>query len=518
MKHRFLGLMVLLAATACTSSGGDTASDSNSGLSAGASSSSSSSSSSATQGPPTTTEPTSDTGTTAGSASASVTGTGTGTVTGTGTLTEGSTAATITGEGTTAGTSTGALGTTGEMSTGTTGAMNFCDGQGGILLPGDVDVCTGDLGKKTFLFAICSCSGVTANNTLKTDSFDSEMMNMMVMDGGSVGVNGAYSASSAVDIGGSLWVDGKIQTFNTHEVAQILQCGADITAGSPSHVGDDVFLEGSIFAQNKTMTIDGDLHIQAGQANNGAVVKGKTLKEAVIVKTPCDCSDPIDIAAIVNGYMQDNDNDTIPVEVDELVAIPDPKVLELPCGRYFFSGISSNNTLTIKLTGRTVIAIAGDVKTAGAFAIELGPDAELDLFVGGNVDFNNSAAIGDPKRPAAARMYVGKGVKFASGFVLAANLYQPNEVFTANNVAEIWGSLFVGGLQLASPLVVHYDQAILDLDGCEDPGKGCTDCHDCANPTPSCNKDGNCSPCVVDSDCCPPLVCDGGACKAIIPG
>ena len=427
MKHSNWGLVVMLAATACGSSGGDATSDSNSGFSAGPSSSSGGT----TQGAPTTTEPTSGTGTTAGTASGTVTDGGSSSGNGS------STTATGTGTGTTVGTdpgtSTGVLGTSGEMSTGTTGVVDFCDGQGGILLPGDTDVCTGDLGKKTFLFAICSCTGVTANNTLKTDSFDSEMMDMMVMDGGSVGVNGAYSASSAVDIGGSLWVDGKIQTFNTHEVAQILQCGADITAGSPSHVGDDVFLEGSIFAQNKTMTIDGDLHIQNGQTNNGAVVKGKTLKEAVIVKTPCDCSDPIDVPAIVNGYMQDNDNDSVPVEVDELVALPDAKVLELPCGRYFFSGISSNNTLTIKLTGRTVIAISGDVKTAGAFAIELGPDAELDLFIAGNVDFNNTAAIGDPKRPAAARMYVGGGVKFASSFVLAANLYQPNAVFTANN-------------------------------------------------------------------------------------
>lgn len=507
MERWSVGLVGLLAVMACSSAGGDTASDSN-GLSAGSLSNGSAS----TGGPPTGSEPTGE----------PVTGAGTGTEAGT--ATGGSTAATMsTGAASTGpatGTETGATGETsaGTTDEGTTGPMNFCAGEGGILLPGDVDVCTGDLGKKTFLFAICSCSGVTANNTLKTDSFDSEMMGMMVMDGGSVGVNGPYSAASAVDIGGSLWVDGKMQTFNTHEVAQILQCGDDITAGSPSQVGHDVFVEGNILAQNKTLTIGGDLHIRPDKANNGAVVLGKTVKEAVVVKTPCDCSQPIDIAGIVQGYQQDNDNDAVPVAVDELVALPDAKVLELPCGRYFFSGVSSNNTLTIKLSGRTVIAIAGDVKTAGSFAIELGPDAELDLFVAGDVDFNNVAAIGDPKRPAAARMYVGKGVKFASSFTLAANLYQPNAVFTANNVAEIWGSLFVGGLQLASPLVVHYDQAILELDGCEDPGKGCTDCHDCANPTPSCNKDGNCAPCVVDSDCCPPLVCDGGACKAIIPG
>jgi hypothetical protein len=389
---------------------------------------------------------------------------------------------------------------------------------GGILVPGDEMTCTGDLGKKTFLFAICSCSGLTANNTLKTDSFDSNMMNMMPMDGGSVGVNGAYTASSSVDIGGSLWVDGKIQTFNQHEVAQILQCSADVDANSPSHVADDLFLAGNINAQNKTLTIDGDLHIQAGKQNNGATVGGKTIKGPVDVKTPCDCSDLIDVPQIVQGYMADNDNDSVPVEVDELIGLPQPKQLELPCGRYFFTGIDSNSSLEISLTGRTVIAIAGDVKNAGAFTIELGPAAELDLFIAGNAEFNNVAAIGDPKRPAATRIYVGGGFKFASSFTLGANLYQPNATFTANNMSEIWGSLFVGGLNLASPLVVHYDQAILELEGCDDPNKPCGDCHDCANPTPTCTDEGTCGPCVVDSDCCPPLACDGGICKAIIPG
>lgn len=429
-----------------------------------------------------------------------------------------------TSEGTTAGATTGTGGTTtgtGEASTdgasSTTGAVSFCEGEGGIQLPGDEATCTGDLGKKTFLFAVCSCTGVTANNTLKTDSFDSEMGDMMPMDGGSVGVNGPYSASSMVDIGGSLWVDGKLETFNTHEVAQVLQCGADITATSASHVGADVFVEGDVHSQNKTMTIDGDLHIPPNKVNNGAVVLGATIKEAVSVETPCDCDDPIDIAGIVQYFAQNNDNAAQGLEPGELEALPQAKQLELPCGRYFFTGISSNNTLEISLTGRTVIAIEGAVLTAGEFDVKLGPEAELDLFIVGDADLNNAANIGDPKRPAATRIYAAGAVKFASGFTLGANLYQPNATFTANNTAEIWGSLFVGGLQLASPFTVHYDQAILELDGCEDPGSGCGDCHDCANPTPAC-KDGSCAPCEVDSDCCPPLVCDQGLCKAILPG
>ncbi len=499
--------MVLAAATACGDAGGVSTGDTS--LSGGPSTSLPASS---------TDTPTGDTPTTSGA-------TATGSSTTNTTSTTSTTSATGT-TGTTSDTSTGPASTTGTDSTsstsdssGTTGAVDFCDGMGGIILPGDEVTCTGDLGKKTFLFAICSCSGLTANNTLKTDSFDSnDMMNMMPMDGGSVGVNGAYTASSSIDIGGSLWVDGKIQTFNKHEVAQVLQCSDDVTAKAASHVADDMFLEGNIDAQNKTLTIDGDLHIPAGKLNNGATVLGKTIKGPVDVKTPCDCSDLIDVPAIVQGYMVDNDNNSVPIEPGELVGLPQPKELELPCGRYFLTGIDSNSSLKITLTGRTVIAIAGDVKNAGAFTLELGPAAELDLFIAGNAEFNNVATIGDPKRPAATRIYVGGSFKFASNFTLGANLYQPNATFTANNMSEIWGSLFVGGLNLASPLVVHYDQAILDLDGCDDPNKPCGDCHDCANPTPTCTKEGTCGPCVVDSDCCPPLVCDGGSCKAIIPG
>ena len=406
--------------------------------------------------------------------------------------------------------------TAGETSA-TTGAVDFCEGMGGIQLPGDLAECTGDLGKKTFLFALCSCTDLSASNKLTTDSFDSEM-GMMPMDGGSVGVNGAYSASSSIDIGGSLWVDGTIQTFNSHEVAQELQCGGNVTAKSMSHVGEDAHIEGDIEALNKVMTIDGDLHIPPNKTNNQATVLGQTIKEAVIVKQPCDCSEPYDIAAIVAGYQAKNDNDKQGISANELTDLPNAKVLELPCGIYFFDKISSNNELKIVLTGRTVIAIAGDIINAGTFTIELGPEAELDLFLAGDATLNNVAAIGDPTRPAATRVYVGGTVKFANTFTLGANLYQPNAVFTANNKSEIWGSLFVGGLQLASEMVIHYDQAILDLDGCEDPGGGCTDCHDCANPTPSCGEDGTCEPCEVSADCCPPLQCVQGECKAITPG
>ena len=58
---------------------------------------------------------------------------------------------------------------------------------------------------------------------------------------------------------------------------------------------------------------------------------------------------------------------------------------------------------------------------------------------------------------------------------------------------------------------LHYDSAILDVPGCDEPGGDCGSCNDCGNPTPAC-IDGSCVQCGGDADCCPPLVCDAGAC------
>ena len=282
-------------------------------------------------------------------------------------------------------------------------------------------------------------------------------------------------------------------------------------------MGSNAYVVGDIDAKNGAMTIDGDLRIAMGSMNNGAVVLGQTLPGVVLVPTPCDCAEPIDVAGIAAGYSKDNDDATLPIEPTALENVGSPTTLELPCGVYYFTSIATNQQLTFKLLGRTVIAIAGDLQTGGNFAVEPTPGAELDLFIGGDVTLNNISVIGDITRPAATRIYVGGAFLATNKLTLGGNLYQPNAIFQGNNIGEVWGSRFVGGLMINNKFTVHYDSSILDLDGCEEPGGGCTDCHDCVNPTPSC-KDGDCAPCEVDSDCCPPLVCDGGECKAIIPG
>lgn len=399
---------------------------------------------------------------------------------------------------------------TGDDTTGG-GVVPFCDGQGGILLPGPEQTCTGDLGEKTFKFALCSCTAVNTTGTFFTDSFNSNDPDQPVMNGGSVGVNGNYTANVLTEIGGALWIDGDMSTLAIHDVAQDLQCGGDISTVLLSHVDGDAHVEGNIGGFVPLMTIDGDLHQPAGKSSLGAAVLGQKIKEPVDIQTPCDCSDPLDIAAIVQGYGADNDNDEAGVPVDRLANIVVDTV-ELDCGRYYFSKAQSLLSLKLALTGRTVIAIDGDFNNLGLFDLELGPDAELDLFVAGDMTFVDLATIGDIDRPAALRIYVGGDVTFANGFQLGGNLYMPNAVFNAVGLASVYGSLFVGGINIIELFSIRYDSAILELEGCEEPGGECGDCHDCLNPTPACGPGGECVPCQTDADCCPPFLCNSGAC------
>lgn len=429
------------------------------------------------------------------------------------TSTSSSDTSTSSGEDSSTGTSTSDTTDTSDTSDttdGTTGLEAFCDGEGAILLPGDEVTCTGDLAEKTFTFALCSCTGVTTVGTFNTDSFNSNDPNTPDINGGSVGVNGDYSANVQAGIGGALWIDGSMSTVLLHDVAQDLQCGGTVSALALSHVDGDAYVEGNIGGLLPLMTIDGDLHIPQGKAVN-ANVNGQIIKEPVNVDTPCDCSDPIDIPGIVQHFKNNNDNATLGIDPAEFETIDLVKTIELPCGRFFFTEIQSLVSLNIKITGRTVIAIEGDFNNLGLFDLEIAPDAELDLFVNGNLTFVDLATVGDTTRPAALRSYVHGDVSFANLFTLGGNLYMPNSEFNAAGLGSVFGALFVGGIQIVDLFWIHYDSAILELEGCEDPGGSCGDCHDCLNPTPSCNG-GECGPCQSDADCCPPFHCFEGGC------
>ncbi|MEZ4382985.1 MAG: hypothetical protein R3A79_16785 [Nannocystaceae bacterium] len=507
-RPRLALLVALVGLAAC--SGGDETSATTSGFSSGASAteptSSSTAGATATSDASDGTESTTSSGS-AGSSTGSTAGESTGPTT-SASASDATTATTATTGGSDTDTSGGTTGgSDSDTDGGTTGVVDFCEGGGGLQVPGD-DTCTGDIGKKTFLFAACSCGDVTVNNSLITDSFE--------MGGGSVGTNGAYKATSKVDIEGSLWASGAISSFNSHTVSEHLQCKSTVSASGSAAVGGDAYVEDSVSAPNKSLTIAGDLHIPAGKTHN-AIVNGAVIVEDVAVKTPCDCDDLLDIPGIIAAFAGVSDNLEMGIDPDALKNTAMAKTVDLPCGIYVLNEITANAAATLNILGRVVLVIPGEVHASGPLTVNLAEDAELDLFVGGSAYFANTIELGDPARPAATRAYFHGQATFAGAFDVGANIYMPNAAFKANNAVEMWGALFVGSLDVAGPLVIHYDEDILDLEGCDEPGEACGDCHDCVNPTPAC-VDGECGPCQTSADCCPPLQCVEGVCETIVPG
>jgi hypothetical protein len=391
----------------------------------------------------------------------------------------------------------------------------FCSGAGSVVtIPtSSGDACIGDVTDKTFRFAVCSCSTLSWSGTLTTDSFNSATGQSG--ESASIGANLGASSSSSYDIGGSLWsgAPGLSVTGSGRVSKDVHVGGFDSTA--PQTVGGDLFSDG---AAGSYITVAGSVHVPSGTMLKSVTATGGVVNEPVSIAEPCNCKDPIvNPASVVDFVKTKNDNAVGNVASAALTDFHDPQTLDLPCGRYFFDEISGSATLTFKLTGRTVVAVDGKLALSGAFNFELAEGAELDLFVRGDLGFSGSNTWGNLAKPASIRVYAaGTKVQLSGGTRLGGNLYAPNAKLSSSGNIEVSGSLFGQVVSFTGETKVHYDEAILEVEGCDPPTTtGCDDCEDCHGGAPACVK-GECQACRSDADCCPPLVCNQGSC--VLPG
>ena len=391
------------------------------------------------------------------------------------------------------------------------GAPAFCQGAGpAIALPDGT--CTGDVGKKTFLFAVCACSSMGISGTMRTDSVDSAL-GKSAGNGASIGVTGALDTESDLTLQGSVYAAG----VGAVTAATFKRAGTitrDLRAGGPVRVDQAFRVDGDLYAASDVggagaLTCGGKAHVAPGHAAPNVTATGGTVTEAVSVAPPCDCSNPLDVAGLVSAFASRNDDAALGITSTTLVSAP-AAPLVLPCGRYYFDAIGGGH-VALQLAGRTAIFVAGNVSVTGLLQVTLAPSAELDLFIAGDLTLAD-AALGSTLAAARVRVYVGgANVQIAGRAKLGTNLYAPRADVAIASDYEMSGALFVKSLALSGNFTIHYDEAILDTVGCQGDAHGCATCHDCAGAAPAC-KGGACVPCAVTADCCAPLQCVAGRC------
>lgn len=379
---------------------------------------------------------------------------------------------------------------------------DYCRGSGAPLVVGDgarPSTCAGDLASVTFRFALCSCEAYVGSDSLVVDAFDGRSGAPLAGSvAGSVGVNGKFDASGLLRVGGSLWVSSEADLVinGEAEVGAELYAGGRLAGSGSLRVGAGAFVAGEVAIASFT---------PAGPV--GPPPGG-------VVPRPCAC-DPaalVNVAGFVAAFREQNDNTAIGLDAKALDGYAGAASLALPCGRYYLTRAAGDGPLSLEVNGRVALFVGGDLSLGGDLSIAVAPGAELDLFVGGNVNVAGAFGKGAEQAPSRVRTYVaGSGtINLQGPATLGGNLYAPRAELVAARGAEVFGSVFARRASASGPLTLHYDASVLASECTPTPGPAaCLSCEGCGNQ--AC-VEGACGSCRSDADCCAPLKCSGGRC------
>ncbi|MBK9032996.1 MAG: hypothetical protein IPL61_17280 [Myxococcales bacterium] len=341
----------------------------------------------------------------------------------------------------------------------------FCAGTGPPIL---IDAtCTGDVAAAAFRAAVCACGDLALAAAVTLDGFDSRTGPWTPGGtGGDLGANQGVGTNAALTVSGSVIVAGaaglaagpRADVAGDLAVAGALgRTSSTITVGGAARVGGDVAVA--------ALTVTGALTTSPGATTTGALTAGDRTTAAVVVPPPCPCTaaEVIDVGAAIAEHAVANHDAAIGLAPDQLADARGDATLALPCGRFYLERVQvTGGGLTIAASGRVALFIAGNVTIDGALTVTLGPDAELDLFVGGALNLPGTVTLGDPLRPRALRVYVGSAgtIALAGGSTLAGNLYAPAADLATSAAVEVFGAVLVNHWNLSAPATVHYDRAI----------------------------------------------------------
>ncbi|MCC6994405.1 MAG: hypothetical protein IT370_07235 [Deltaproteobacteria bacterium] len=326
--------------------------------------------------------------------------------------------------------------------------------------------CGGAVAAASHRHALCSCAALTISATLQTRSFDSTGLTTGDQQTAALGVNQALRVNASLDVGGALVVADAagISASAELETTESLRSGGPLTASaSEVQVGGDAFVAGDVAGQVK---VTGVLHVPTAATVAAGVTSASVLREPVSVAAPCDCSagagiDPVRVAAAASAA-SGNDNASIGLDAGALVR-SDEEQLELPCGRFHLTSIDLEREVELRVHGRTVLVVSGDVMLREKLDVVLDAGAELDLVVAGTLRLSGGAHLGSLAAPARVRIWLGGTgtVVLDDHPTIGAVLHAPRATISAPAGFELHGSVLAGALSFGAGATVRYDRSIL---------------------------------------------------------
>jgi hypothetical protein len=347
---------------------------------------------------------------------------------------------------------------------------SFCDGGGAPVLADGT--CTGQLAETLFRHAVCGCSGLDFNGDLTADAFDSRVGDGPGR-GADVASNVSLSGNGAMDISGNVVISGPAGV----QAGELLHVAGDLTSAgalgrphSAIEVEGAAWIGGDVMVESLTVSA---LTVREGASVQGEIIADTTEMADIQVPQPCRCEEAVDVARRLGVHQQTNHNVEAGIDAAALSQVEGDAELMLPCGRFYLDEISGDGAgqIAIRAMGRTALFVGGNITTQQDLIVDIGPEAELDLFVGGNIQVSGVSSLGDPARPRLLRIYVAAGgsIALSDRSVLAGNLYAPLADLASSASLELFGAVVVNRLNGAASIDVHHDLAIADAsETCDD--------------------------------------------------
>lgn len=358
----------------------------------------------------------------------------------------------------------------------------YCNGSGPPILVGDGTTvvegqCTGEIAEAAFTHALCTCAQASLQDILTVDAFDSRLGPYQPpgLPGGSVGINTTYESTNVVNIGGSLTIGATSNAVmsDTHQIGDDLRVNATLVVDATVRVGRDAYINGNVSGSDPLL-IAGRLFQPPGASTQSAVnASGGEFEQAIAIPAPCACGDDqlVDIAGIVAAGKLNNHNAEIGLDPAIFNGPQQAVDISLPCGRLFVERINAGAApITIRVEGRTLLYVETDILVENTLQVIVGPDAELDLFVGGNIEATATLNLGQRETPSMFRTYVGgtRPIVLSSGSVFAGNIYAPFAQVQPADAVTVYGAVFARSFATSGNVTIHYDRAINDA-GAECP-------------------------------------------------
>jgi len=340
---------------------------------------------------------------------------------------------------------------------------------------------------ETFSKAICVCEDFNDVGKVNVGPYrlGPYGMNYPYEDeGGSVGVNGTSSHTALVGASGSwdAWV--ALHTTGDFIIGQSVTTTGDLTFQGALRVHGDLSVGGNLSGTGQVI-VEGALRLAGETDRRGMMQVGSEAPYVAPAAPPCPC-DPatfFDVVAAVESARAANDNALQGVPTD--LALEPRTEITLPTGRYFFENLESQGKVVINIAGTVAIYIAGSLDSVGYENFRLADEAQLDLFVSGNIrtvghmdmaqEYWHGAGHGWPY--SRFRLYLGGSDPFivvTGNQFWGGSIYAPTAAAKFNGHLMVNGSLFVRTFLGAGHLEV-YGGLQIPPDSCPEPIK--VDCY-----------------------------------------